>query len=164
MVSYYEEKYFKYKIKYNNAKREFVGLNGGLVELNPNPNPNTNSIKAIAIFNTNNIKGSVIFEEVESNNLVLVKINLSGLEPNTTHGFHVHESGDLSDGCNSLCAHFNPYNKTHGGREDEERHVGDLGNLVSDPFGNSYMCFKDDVLSLFGQFPVVGRSVVVHAK
>jgi Cu-Zn family superoxide dismutase len=35
---------------------------------------------------------------------------------------------------------------------------------VSDPFGNSYMCFKDDVISLFGQHSVVGRSVVVHAK
>lgn len=26
------------------------------------------------------------------------------------------------------------------------------------------MCFKDDIISLFGQFSVVGRAVVVHAK
>ena len=26
------------------------------------------------------------------------------------------------------------------------------------------MCFKDDQVSLFGQYSVVGRSVVVHAK
>jgi Cu-Zn family superoxide dismutase len=39
-----------------------------------------------------------------------------------------------------------------------------LGNLVADPFGNSYMCFKDDLISLFGQYSVVGRSVVVHKR
>lgn len=42
--------------------------------------------------------------------------------------------------------------------------MGDLGNLVTDPFGNSYMCFKDDQVSLFAQYSVIGRSVVVHAK
>ena len=55
-------------------------------------------------------------------------------------------------------------NKQHGGPFEKERHVGDLGNLVADPFGNSYMCFKDEVVSLFGQYSVIGRSVVVHAK
>ena len=43
------------------------------------------------------------------------------------------------------------------------RHVGDLGNVAADPFGNAYYCFKDDKISLFGDFSIVGRAVVVHA-
>jgi|GEM_PF-4016422 len=26
------------------------------------------------------------------------------------------------------------------------------------------MCFKDDIVSLFGNWSIIGRSVVVHAK
>ena len=29
---------------------------------------------------------------------------------------HIHKTGDLSNGCKSLCEHFNPYNKNHGGK------------------------------------------------
>lgn len=47
------------------------------------------------------------------------------------HGFHIYESGDLSDGCNTACSHFNPFNKKHGGLHSKERYAGDLGNIES---------------------------------
>lgn len=36
--------------------------------------------------------------------------------------------------------------------------------MTADPFGNAYYCFKDDKISLFGEFSIVGRAVVLHAN
>ena len=52
----------------------------------------------------------------------------------------------------------------HGGPTSKNRHVGDLGNLLADPFGSSYMCMTDKLISLYGEYSVIGRSVVVHAQ
>lgn len=43
-----------------------------------------------------------------------VKGEIKGLNPGL-HGFHVHQYGDMSDGCTSAGPHLNPFNKTHGG-------------------------------------------------
>jgi len=69
---------------------------------------------AIAVFE-GKVKGTVRFTESEDRTKVRIDVQLSGLKKNAQHGFHVHEAGDLSDKCESLCAHFNPYGKTHGG-------------------------------------------------
>jgi len=117
-------------------------------------------MKAIAVF-TSKINGFVTFEEIGEK--VLVTVQLSGLKINGLHGFHVHEAGDLSDGCESMCAHFNPYNKNHGCPGMSERHVGDLGNLVSDIFGNANYTFYDNVIKLNGVANIIGRGLIIHA-
>ena len=47
------------------------------------------------------------------------------------HGFHIHENGDLTEGCKSAGSHFNPDKKHHGGLETNHSHIGDLGNIRS---------------------------------
>jgi len=86
---------------------------------------------------------------------------INGLKPGK-HGFHVHEFGDLTDGCISAGAHFNPNKKNHGGPQDEERHVGDLGNVVANDSGNTLVEIEDKSVTLYGENSVIGRSFVVH--
>ena len=121
---------------------------------------------AIACFNPDHvsefkIKGTVKF--TKENKKIRIDINLSGLTPNHNHGFHVHEAGDLSEKCKSACAHFNPYNKTHGcPNSEKERHVGDLGNIQTDDCGNANYSFYDDVIKLYGRANIIGRSLIIH--
>ena len=117
---------------------------------------------AIAVFQGPEVYGTVRFKQ--DNKIVNIYINLSGtgLIPNGQQGFHIHEYGDLSDGCNSACAHYNPFGKLHGCPGASERHVGDLGNLNIDLFGNAKYSTSDDVISLSGNYSIIGRSLIVH--
>ena len=117
-------------------------------------------MSAIAVFQGPTIYGNVKFTENGDN--VDIYINLKGLKKNGYHGFHVHEYGDLSDGCNSACAHFNPYNKTHGCPGMTDRHVGDLGNVVSDMFGNANYKMSDNIIKLNNQCNIIGRMLILH--
>ena len=59
--------------------------------------------------------------------------------------------------------HYNPYKLTHGGPADTERHVGDLGNIEADESGNATFAHEDHLITLFGNYSVLGRSCVLHA-
>ena len=83
--------------------------------------------------------------------------------PEGKHGFHIHQFGNLTQGCTTAGPHYNPYKKTHGGSDDEERHVGDLGNVVAGPDGTATFSHEDSLITLFGDFTVLGRSCVLHA-
>lgn len=121
-------------------------------------------ITAIAVFTGSKITGTVKFTEEQGNNLIQIDVNLTGLKKNALHGFHVHESGDLSDKCESMCAHFNPLKKDHGCPGKKERHVGDLGNLKTDSKGNANYTFYDDVIRLKGtKYNIIGRGLIIHA-
>lgn len=121
-------------------------------------------IKAIAVFDGKKIKGSVIFTEDLKNNCVNIDINVVGLKKNALHGFHVHESGDLTSHCESMCAHFNPYGKNHGCPGAKERHVGDLGNLQTDASGSAKYRINDDFIKLRGsKANIIGRGLIIHA-
>lgn len=119
-------------------------------------------IQAIAVFN-DTIKGTVKFTEVNDLKKIKIELNLSGLKPNSFHGFHVHEAGDLTDKCTSMCAHFNPYGLTHGCPGMKNRHVGDLGNIHTNNKGDVKYMFYDDVIKLRGsKANIIGRGLVIH--
>jgi len=121
------------------------------------------TVKAIAYFNDPEVKGTVLFTENHKDDTVVLDINITGLKANSLHGFHVHEAGDLTDGCTSACKHFNPSNKLHGCPGDKERHVGDLGNLRSNLKGVARYTTSDGVIKLRGEANIIGRCLIIHA-
>lgn len=121
-------------------------------------------IQAIAVFNDKKIKGFVRFTEDLVTNLVILDIHIVGLKKNSLHGFHVHECGDLTDKCESMCAHFNPHGKKHGGQDSKERHVGDLGNLQTNEYGIAHYTTMDHLIKLRGHTAnIIGRGLIIHA-
>ena len=117
--------------------------------------------KAVCVLTNNqyNIKGCILFTEIQ--NTIKIEINLTGI-PEGKHGFHIHEYGDLREGCKSLCKHFNPYNNVHGGIDSKNRHVGDLGNLYFDKNNKCNNVIYDNRIKLSGKNNIIGRSVVIH--
>ncbi|XP_078618364.1 uncharacterized protein LOC144885971 isoform X2 [Branchiostoma floridae x Branchiostoma japonicum] len=98
-----------------------------------------------------------------SDSPVEVTGTISNLTPPGKHGFHIHEFGDTTNGCTSAGSHFNPAKKNHGGPQDAERHVGDLGNVEVGDDGVATIKITDSQLQLTGPNSIVGRAVVVHA-
>ena len=119
-------------------------------------------IYAVAVFNEE-VKGTVKFTEDLVNGRVKIDLNITGLKRDALHGFHVHEAGDLTDRCTSMCAHFNPYGKTHGCPGMKARHVGDLGNIKTNAKGEAKYTFYDDVIKLRGtKTNIIGRGLIIH--
>tara|TARA_B100000795_G_C22788250_1_gene435650 strand:- start:803 stop:1279 length:477 start_codon:yes stop_codon:yes gene_type:complete len=118
------------------------------------------TIKAIAVLNGAKCKGTINI--IELKNGIQFDIKLKNMKPGL-HGFHIHEAGNLEEGCKSCCSHFNPNKKTHGGPNSKERHLGDLGNILADSKGNCNTSIKDKYLQLRGyKYNIIGRSIVVH--
>ena len=119
-------------------------------------------VYCIAVFNEG-VRGTVKFSEDVENGRVKIDLNISGLIPNSLHGFHVHEAGDLTDKCTSMCAHFNPYGNTHGCPGMSKRHVGDLGNIKTNNKGEARYTFYDNMIKLRGtKCNIIGRGLIIH--
>lgn len=85
--------------------------------------------------NNSGVRGIVTIHQSHLLAPSYIEFTVTGLNAHQLHGCHIHEFGDLTKGCQTAGAHFNPYGKTHGGPSDSVRHVGDLGNLLADHEG-----------------------------
>jgi Cu-Zn family superoxide dismutase len=127
---------------------------------------NYNSLNAICILKSEKVNGIIYFHQCKPKSHVKVKFSLKG-EPFKIHAIHIHEYGDMTNGCESLGSHYNPYNTTHGSMlYDMKRHAGDLiNNITFDREGNFVYEYEDPLLNLFSNSDnIMGRSVVIHEK
>jgi len=119
--------------------------------------------RAIAVIHGtegNDVQGLVTFTQ-ESNGIKIVA-DITGLTPGE-HGFHIHELGNCSaPDATSAGGHYNPEKKSHGGPNDMERHVGDLGNITADESGHAVYERVDNLMSLNGTHSIIGRSIIIH--
>ncbi|KMQ87620.1 copper chaperone for superoxide dismutase [Lasius niger] len=105
----------------------------------------------------NLIKGVIRFAQIPEG--CIIDGTVDGLTPGE-HGMHVHECGDISNGCDSVGEHFNPNNSPHGAPENDlsERHIGDLGNISADTTGRATFRKIDRFLKIPD---IIGRSLII---
>jgi Cu-Zn family superoxide dismutase len=92
---------------------------------------------------------------------------VTGLAPNSEHGFHIHQTGDCSDpGFKSAGEHFNPDGAMHGAPDSATHHLGDLPMLKADDKGTANVdaLIANATLADGGMHDILGKALVVHAK
>ena len=105
------------------------------------------------------VKGTILLMQAPGTP-TLIKGTITGLEPGL-HGFHIHEFGDMSEGCKSMGGHYNPDGVDHG--DIEKGHVGDLGNVLADESGVAEFSITAKRVDLLGERSVIGRGLVIHS-
>lgn len=124
--------------------------------------PNTH---AIAIFYGPKVKGTVTFYQPKNKSGSYISFDLKGLGKNRESAIHIHEYGDMRDGCISLGAHWNPRKKEHGNIElnGNNRHSGDLiNNIKANGKGDFKFSYYDPLVKVRGNESILGRSIVIH--
>jgi Cu-Zn family superoxide dismutase len=111
-----------------------------------------------------NVTGEIIFEQTSAQELVKITARITGLTPNSTHGWHIHNTEILNKNCTTGGGHWNPTNVTHGAPDAEVRHHGDLGNVKADAQGVIEVTMTDRLVTLFGNVTAIGRGIVLHEK
>ena len=80
-------------------------------------------LKGICILQqSNKVKGTLRLIEYPGHDLK-ISGKIEGISAGF-HGFHIHQYGDLSNGCGSTGGHFNPDGQVHGGQFAMTRHAG----------------------------------------
>ncbi|KAL8207553.1 UNVERIFIED_CONTAM: hypothetical protein K2H54_058847 [Gekko kuhli] len=104
------------------------------------------------------LTGRVLFKQIHPHGKLKAIFYLDGfpVDSNQTgRAIHIHELGDLSNGCDSVSGHYNPFKVRH------PNHPGDFGNFYPKD-GKIRILMVNLQPSLFGPQTVLGRSVVIH--
>eukprot|EP00586_Coscinodiscus_wailesii_P000876 CAMPEP_0172489328 /NCGR_PEP_ID=MMETSP1066-20121228/19232_1 /TAXON_ID=671091 /ORGANISM="Coscinodiscus wailesii, Strain CCMP2513" /LENGTH=154 /DNA_ID=CAMNT_0013257091 /DNA_START=106 /DNA_END=570 /DNA_ORIENTATION=+ len=120
--------------------------------------------KSICVLSGENgaVSGILRLSQLSEDAPTIIQGDIKGLAPGK-HAISIHVFGNLSDGPTSCGAIFNPFGKSHGAPEDEERMLGDLGNVTVGEDGSCTVHKEDKVVKLIGPHSVIGRSFVIHA-
>jgi len=114
--------------------------------------------------NDPSVTGSVTF--VTNGNRVDVTVSITGItvNPNSLHGLHVHQWGDISNTTSGLSVggHFDISNQSHACENTTARHTGDAGNWQATA-GVISATKSLDLMGLTADNSVIGRAVVLHA-
>lgn len=126
----------------------------------------TRAVAVIRATEGNDVSGTIRFEQVDGG--VRVTARVRGLEPDSQHGFHVHQFGDATeaDGT-SAGSHYDPSGSGHHAEPgaSDAHHAGDFGNLEADGRGVARYDRVFESLSIAGSHaPVLGRAVIIHAE
>ncbi|VXD25910.1 Superoxide dismutase (Cu-Zn) [Planktothrix serta PCC 8927] len=117
-----------------------------------------------------NLSGTVTLTQIETESilpLIEVKAEISGLPPNTKHGFHIHQKGSCEPDFNAAGGHFDPgpYGETNADA-NHPFHMGDLPNLVADANGKALLNYTTNRVSLspgpLSLFDQDGSAIIVH--
>ncbi|CAB4070044.1 SOD1 [Lepeophtheirus salmonis] len=107
--------------------------------------------------------GQVVFEQTHG--LLIMNGKVVSLTSGK-HGAAIVETSSLGDACQGLGKHFNPSGKNHGSPSAEDRHEGDLGNIiVYDEKEVIEFTFVSDKLSIESISPhhlILGRTFVIY--
>ncbi|XP_006899334.1 PREDICTED: extracellular superoxide dismutase [Cu-Zn] [Elephantulus edwardii] len=105
------------------------------------------------------ITGLVLFRQLALGGKLEAFFDLEGFGDDangSSRAIHVHQFGDVSQGCGATGPHYNPLGVQH------PQHPGDFGNfLVRD--GHLWKYRAGLAASLAGPHSILGRAVVVHA-
>lgn len=119
-----------------------------------------NAVAVISPSYPDEVRGFIQFRQVSKSKPVHLHFEISGFSPRQVCAIHIHEFGDLREGCKSLGGHFNPFHRQHG------NHAGDLFyNLKADENGKFIYDYVTDEISIFPaeKTSVIGRSIVIHS-
>ncbi|KAJ8375837.1 hypothetical protein SKAU_G00064170 [Synaphobranchus kaupii] len=105
------------------------------------------------------VYGRVLFRQDGPVAPLQVLFRLHGLPADSgqVRAVHVHQYGDMSDGCDSTGGHYNPHGEAHPG------HPGDFGNFAPRR-GRIRERREAEGATFFGGLSVLGRAVVIHEK
>ncbi|MEM9348313.1 MAG: superoxide dismutase family protein [Planctomycetota bacterium] len=118
------------------------------------------------------VAGTITFTQTKSG--LLVEADLTGLKPNSKHGLHIHQWGDVSAADGSATGgHFDPQGVGKHALPDIHSHgdlvhalvlghAGGLGNIETDDQGNATYTMSYENLSLTKANAVLGRGVILH--
>lgn len=105
------------------------------------------------------VYGQVLFKQDYPQGELKVLLWFSGFPTQSDpepRAVHIHQYGDLTQGCDSTGGHYNPDGVNH------PNHPGDFGNFV--PQEGKINTMIESEATLFRDLSVIGRAVVVHVK